>query len=166
MQSLCFLVAVVNVHFHWTCSGVTLPASSPAFIVCRLVRMASLTGGIWFPIVVSIGVPAAIRDAVHLLLWWRFACFPPCFLYIKGCEENLLWQLASWNSVVFGIYFCNPHPGRFPEGSCQQKPQALWIRGAGQPFWSSCSYRKCLQATALFKTHLWFLRKSASWAVD
>ena len=70
---------------------------SHEFLVCRLVRMASLTGGILFPTVVLIGIPAAIRDAVHLLLWVEvcFFFFLSCFLYIKGCEENLLWQLAS-----------------------------------------------------------------------
>ena len=40
---------------------------SPAFIIGRLVRMASLTGRIGFPIVL-IGIPAAVRDPVHLLL--------------------------------------------------------------------------------------------------
>ena len=36
------------------------------------------------------GIPAAIRDAVHLLLWWRFAIVVSFFiLFIKGCEENL-----------------------------------------------------------------------------
>ena len=39
--------------------------------------------------------------------------FFPCFLYVKGCEENLLWQLASWSSVVFVIYFCKPTLGDF-----------------------------------------------------
>ena len=99
MRSLCFLVAVVNVHFHWTCSGVTSPASSPAFIVCRLVRMASLTGGIWFPIVVLIGVPAAIRDAVHLLLGWRFAFVFSCFLVRKIYCGN--WLLETLLCLKF-----------------------------------------------------------------
>ena len=65
-------------------------------------------------LVILIGIPAAVRDAVHLFLWWRFAFFSPCFLYIKGCEEN---SLASCSSVVFGIYICNPSPWEF---SCGQ----------------------------------------------
>ena len=35
-----------------------------------------------------IGVPAAIRDAVHLLLWWRFAFFSPFVSFtLKGVKE-------------------------------------------------------------------------------
>ena len=71
---------------------VGFPHLLPLFrtIVCRLVRMASLTPGIWFSIVILAGIPAAIKDAVHLLLWWRFAIVVSFFiLFIKGCEENL-----------------------------------------------------------------------------
>ena len=39
--------------------------------------------GFDFTIVVLIGIPAAIRDAVHLLLWWRFAFVFSCFLVRK-----------------------------------------------------------------------------------
>lgn len=42
---------------------------SPTYIICRLVRMAILTGGIWFVVSISI-LAAIIRDAEHLVLWW------------------------------------------------------------------------------------------------
>ena len=42
---------------------------SPTYIICRLVRMAILTGGIWFVVSISI-LAAIIRDAEHLVLRW------------------------------------------------------------------------------------------------
>ena len=92
---------------------------SPAFIVCRLVRMAILIGWIWFLVVILIHIsPVIIRDAEHLVLW----PFGFCFSFFRGCEENWPLKLASWKSVVFGIYFCNTCRRTFPEGSCHLQP--------------------------------------------
>ena len=41
----------------------------PAFIVCELVRMSILNGGIWFLVVILFGIPAAIRNAEHHVPW-------------------------------------------------------------------------------------------------
>ena len=42
---------------------------SPVFTVCRILTTAIVIGGIWFPIVILIGIPAAIRDTEHTVLW-------------------------------------------------------------------------------------------------
>ena len=42
---------------------------SPAFIVCRLVRMAILTSGIWFLVVVLMGIPVIREIRSHLTGW-------------------------------------------------------------------------------------------------
>ena len=158
-------MAVVNVCFDWTCSGVTSHASSllPLLFVDSWGWQSDQWGLIspllfWLAFLQQLGM-LCIYSCGGGLLFKKFF-----LVSFKGCEENLL---ASWNSVVFGIYFCNPPPWEFSWGqlSLTETP-GLWIRGAGQPLWSSCSYRKCLQATVFFKAHLWFLGKSASWAVD
>ena len=57
---------------------------SPTFIICQLVKMTILTGGIWFFVVVLIGIPPVIfRDVEHLVLR------PSGFFFPKGCEEIL-----------------------------------------------------------------------------
>ena len=67
---------------------------SPTFIICRRVRMAILTGGIWFLVVVLVGIPPVIfRDMDQLVLWpFGFVFF--FFLFLKGvCEE--IFPVAS-----------------------------------------------------------------------
>ena len=61
-----------------------------------------------------VDIPIAIRDAEHLVLCWMFEFF---FFSLKGLKKTYLWQLASWKSVVFGIYFCSSHPRTLPESS-------------------------------------------------
>ena len=69
-------------------------------------------------IVVLIGIPAAIRDAEHLVLWWRFdlVLFFVFFLF-KGCEDNLPSEVGSLELAGFGIYFSHILPRAFPESS-------------------------------------------------
>ena len=45
---------------------------SPIFKVCQILTTAIVIGGILFPIVILIGVLAAIMDAEHLVLWQTF----------------------------------------------------------------------------------------------
>ena len=73
--------------------------------------------GFDFTIVVLIGVPAAVRDAVHLFLWWGFA-FLKFFLVsftLKGVRK-IYWLLETLSCLEF--ISATPHPGSFPEGSC------------------------------------------------
>ena len=87
---------------------------SPTFIICRLVKMAILTGGIWFFVVILIGIPPVIfRDVEHLVL--RPSGF--FFFPLKDVRKFYLLQAASWKAVMFGIDFCNTHPRTFPGGS-------------------------------------------------
>ena len=71
-------------------------------------------------VVVLIGIPAAIRDAEHLVLWWRFdlVLFYLFFFFFKECEDNLPLELGFLELAGFGIYFSNMRPRAFPEGSC------------------------------------------------
>ena len=54
------------------------------------------------------GIPAAIRDAVHLLLWWRFVFVVSFFiLFIKGCEENLPETIGFLkDGGVWNLWLC------------------------------------------------------------
>ena len=45
------------------------PRLFPAFIVCELVRIPILNGGIWFLVVILFGIPAAIRNVDHHVPW-------------------------------------------------------------------------------------------------
>ena len=118
MRRLCFLVAVVNVHFHWTWGGVTSLGSS--FLRLLFVDLwgwpvwrVDFDFPWWFWLVFwqQLGMLCIYSCGGGLLFFFS------CFLYVKECEENLLWPLSSWNSIVFVIYFCKPHSGRFPESS-------------------------------------------------
>ena len=102
--------------------------------------MAIVTGGIWFPVVILIGIPAAIRDAEHLALCWRF---------------GFVWQLASWKLTLFGIYFSSIHTMTFPEDCYHYRTPGLVNWGASENWWSSCSYRKSSKGSITFaRPHL------------
>ena len=49
-----------------------LPQTPSHIYCCRCVTLAIVSGGIWFPIIFSIGISAAIRNAEHLVWWGRF----------------------------------------------------------------------------------------------
>ena len=53
---------------------------SPAFIVCELVRMPIVNGGIWFLVVVLFGICAVIRSAEHLVPWGSVVFYLNFFL--------------------------------------------------------------------------------------
>ena len=69
-------------------------------------------------VVVLIGIPAAIRDAEHLVLWWRFDLVCCCFFSFKGCEDNLPLEVGFLELSGFGIYFSHTRLSAFPEGHC------------------------------------------------
>ena len=78
------------------------PGSLPHLLFAD--RMDILSGGIWFPVVILVGIsPVIIRDAEHLALWLCVCVVFP----LKGVRKIYLLQLASWKLVVFGIYLCN-----------------------------------------------------------
>ena len=108
MRRLCFLVAVINVHFHWTCTGITSPPSS-----LLLLLFVDFWGWpvwlvgfdfplFWLVFLQQLGILCIYSWGGGLLF------FLLVFFTLKGVQEILLWQLASWNSVVFGSYSCNP----------------------------------------------------------
>ena len=75
---------------------------SPTFIICRLVRMAILTGGIWFLVVVLVGIPPVIfRDVDQLVLWpFGFVFF---FSFPKGC----VWGNFSCCKLLLESRLCS-----------------------------------------------------------
>ena len=97
--------------------------------------MAIVTGGIWLPTVILIGIPAAIMDAEHLVLCWRF-----CFV----------WYLASWKLTLLGMYLSNIPTMTFPEDSYHYRTPGLVNWGACENWWSSCSYRKSSKGSSIF----------------
>ena len=128
---------------------------SPAFIVCKLVRMASLTDGIWFAIVVLIGIPAALgRFAfvfscflvrkiycgnwlLETLLCLKFISATPTlgdFLWAvvinrnpRACELEVLVSLSG-QVVVTGNVYRRLHFLKHISGSWESQHPGLWIR--------------------------------------
>ena len=90
-----------------------------------------------------IGIPAVIRDAEHLVLWWRFGSF---FFFHERCEENLpvaagfLKADCVWNSFLQFL-----PPGHVLRTAVINRTQRLRNRGASKPRRWSCSYRNCPQ---------------------
>ena len=50
--------------------------------------------GFDFPIFILIGIPAAVRDVEHIVLW-RIGVLLFSFFPLKGVRTIYLWQLAS-----------------------------------------------------------------------
>ena len=67
------------------------------------------------------------------------------FHSFKGVRKIYLFQLVSWKSVVFGIYFWNTTAKLKWWKLSLASPKTLWIGGASERWWPSCSYRKCPQ---------------------
>ena len=94
--------------------------------------MAILTVGIWFLIVILIGIPPVmIRDAEHPVLGGGMG-FVGVFLPFMGVRKIDLCQLASWKSFVFGIILQYPTQDISWGQPSRTVPQPLWIRGANK----------------------------------
>ena len=72
--------------------------------------LAIVSVGILFPTLLFIGIPAAIRDAEHLVWWGRFGVIIPSFFSLKWWEDSLplavgflkvgcVWNLFLWNQL-------------------------------------------------------------------
>ena len=58
----------------------------------RLVMLASVSVAICFPIVLLIGICAAIKDSEHIVLWWRFGYVYSFFFFpLKHVRTIYLW---------------------------------------------------------------------------
>ena len=96
-----------------------LPALSLVHCL-HIVRITILSDGIWFLVVVLIGIPSVINSMLSILSHDHSVVFLSFFL--KECEENWPLKLASWKSVVFGIYVCNTYRRTFSDGSYHYQP--------------------------------------------
>lgn len=121
---------------------------SPAFAVCRPLRISILTGGIWFLDVVLIVIPPVIITMLNILFCGCLVFFFP-FLFHKGFEEIYMSQLTSWKLNVFGNFSAVPTIGHFLRAALIKSPSILWTGLAVKHCWSSCIYRKCPQDSSI-----------------
>ena len=95
--------------------GILFPPGCPTFIGCRLVMITTVTGGIWFPIVILHGTPPGIKGSLVCIL---FCCGGLILFWLSFPLKKrriCLSQLGYWKSVVFGISFSITCPRTFPE---------------------------------------------------
>ena len=120
---------------------------SPAFAVCRPLRISILTGGIWFLDIVLIVIPPVIITMLNILFCGYLGFFS--FLFHKGFEEIYMSQLTSWKLNVFGNFSAVPTIGHFLRAALIKSPSILWTGLAVKHCWSSCIYRKCPQDSSI-----------------
>ena len=104
--------------------------SSPIYYL-HTVKVAILSDGIWL-LVILIRIPMVIiRDGEYLVLG-HLGSFIFCFS-LNGVRKFCLFQLVSWQSVVFGIYFYNTGRRSFDallRASVIKSHTVLWTGGA------------------------------------
>ena len=76
-------------------------------------------------VVVLIGIPAAIRDAEHLVLWWGFDLVLFWFFYLKSMRTIYLWNLAFWSWLVLEYISPIRAPGHFLRAAVINRATAL-----------------------------------------
>ena len=87
MQTLSFIAVVTNVRSHWQCRRLPLTPNSLLHLLFVDVSMAILTSGIWFLIVILIGIPPVmIGGAEHPVLGGGMG-FVGGFLPFKGVRK-------------------------------------------------------------------------------
>lgn len=69
--SVSILVAAVNGCSHPQPRAILLPPDSSTLIAYSLALLAFASVAMWLPVVLSIGIPAVIRDAERLVWWVR-----------------------------------------------------------------------------------------------
>ena len=74
--------------------------------------------------VVLIGIPAAVRDAEHIVLW-RTLVLLFSFFPLKGVRTIYLWKLASWSCPVLEYISPIPAPGHFLRAAVINRTTAL-----------------------------------------
>ena len=77
-------------------------------------------------VVVLIGIPTAVRDAEHLVLWWRFdLVLFFVFFSLKDVRTIYLWKLASWSWLVLEYISPIPAPEHFLRAAVISRTTAL-----------------------------------------
>ena len=67
IERVSILLAAVNVYSHWQPNGIIFPPASLPHLLPADVTLAIVSVVIYFPIVLLIGIPKALRDAEHLV---------------------------------------------------------------------------------------------------
>ena len=149
IQRLSFILGVVNVPSHLLYRGVPFPQALLPVVFVASWGCSDGTGGTWFLVFTLIGIPAVIRDAEHLVLWWRFGS---SFFSNKRCEENLPVAVGFLKAGWVWNLFLQFLPQDTSWGRLPYRPQCLRNGGASKRQRCSCSYRKCPQGAALPQT--------------
>lgn len=115
--------------------------------------MDILSGGIWFPVVILVGIsPVIIRNAEHIA-----TCVCVCFpLVVWGKSTCCSWLLESWLCLEF--IYAIPVTGPFLRDSCQSQALGLVNRSGDAKKYrllASCSYRKWPQGSSTSSYQLW-----------
>ena len=113
---------VFSMPSHLLCRGVPCPRALLPLVFVAAWGCSDGTDRTWVLIFILIDIPAVIRDAELLVLWWRFGSL---FFSQNGVRKIYLWHLASWKLVAFGIYFCNSCPRTCPEDSWHYQTPTL-----------------------------------------
>ena len=119
IHRLSILVPATNVYSHWQSRGILFPLD----LLLHLLSVDLWCWPLWvlgfdFPLSFSLaiqqqlGMPSILFGGADLV-WLCLLFFP-----LNGGRTVYLWQLASWKSAVFGIYFFGISRRTFPEGNC------------------------------------------------
>ena len=90
----------------------------------QIVRMAILSNGIWFLVIVLIGIiPLIIQDAEHLVLW-SLGLFFSFFISLKGMRKIDLWNWFHESRLCLE-FISNTCHGTFPRAAVIHCPTGL-----------------------------------------
>ena len=119
IQRVSILLAAVNVCSHWQSKGILFPPASLPHLLPADVTLAIVSVAIYFPIVLLIGIPEALRDAEHLVWWGDLSVIIPFFIF--SLEVVRTSYLCAWlpEHQLFLQFFSSSSGHRtFLEGSC------------------------------------------------
>ena len=107
--------------------AILCPQTPSHIYCCKFVTLAIVSGGIWFSIIFSIGISAAIRNAEHLVWWGRFGFVFSFFFFLKECKDNLALGIGFLKVGCVWNLFLQRLPQDVPwQRLSFTEPQALW----------------------------------------
>ena len=143
----CRLHWVLSVCLPTCCGGVPLPQALLPLVFEASWGCSDGADGTGFLVFILIGIPAAIRDAEHLVLWWRFGSL---FFLWKLWRKFTCCSWCPESRLCFEFISAVQAPGHVLRTAVINRPQRLRKRGASKRQRWSCSYRKCPQGGSTF----------------
>ena len=143
----CRLSWVLSVCLPTYCRGVPFPRALLPSVLVASWGCSDGTGGTWFLVFILIAIPAVIRDAEPLVLWWRFGSllFPWTLSGKLTCGS---WLPGS--RLCLELISAFPAPGHVLRTAVINRPQRLRNRSASKRQRWNCSYRKCPRGGSTF----------------